>query len=127
MGKMKAIKTNDLIKMRQTYLEDEKARVVRNALTNNDIAKISNVFEASAENPNLFSIDIETMPVTNQMSSGRCWIFSALNVLREEIAKKYKIKEFELSQNYVAFYDKLEKVNYFLEASLQMTSPQHLE
>ena len=119
MGKMKAIKTNDLRKMRQTYLEDEKARVVRNALTNNDIAKISNVFEASAENPNLFSIDIETMPVTNQMSSGRCWIFSALNVLREEIAKKYKIKEFELSQNYVAFYDKLEKVNYFLEASLQ--------
>ena len=119
MGKMKAIKTNDLSKMRNTYLKDEKARVVRNALTNNDISKISNVFEASIENPNLFSIDIETMPVTNQMSSGRCWIFSALNVLREEMAKKYHIQEFELSQNFVAFYDKLEKVNYFLEASLQ--------
>lgn len=119
MTKMKAIKVSELTKMRENYLQNDKARVVRNALTNNDIAKISNVFEATADNPNLFSIDIETMPVTNQMSSGRCWIFSALNVLREEMAKKYQIKEFELSQNYVAFYDKLEKVNYFLEATLQ--------
>lgn len=119
MTKMKPIKAQDLNKMRNAYLANEKARIVRNALTNNDIAKISNVFEASVDNPNLFSIDIETMPVTNQMSSGRCWIFSALNVLREEIGHKYQIKEFELSQNYVAFYDKLEKVNYFLEASLQ--------
>lgn len=119
MAKMKAILPKELAGMRKAYLENEKARIVRNALTSNDIAKISNVFEATMENPNLFSIDIPTMPVTNQMNSGRCWIFSALNVMREIIAKKYKIENFELSQNYVAFYDKLEKVNYFLEASLQ--------
>jgi bleomycin hydrolase len=116
---MKQIELNELEELRNDYLEDTKARVVRNALTNNDVSTISSVFEATMDNPNLFSIDIETMPVTNQQASGRCWIFSAMNVLREMIAKKYNIEKFELSQNYIAFYDKLEKVNFFLECAIQ--------
>lgn len=116
---MKPIRQSDLARMNETYLQDDKARIVRNACVKNDLNQISNVFDASVDNPNLFSIDIPTMPVTNQMASGRCWIFSGLNVLREMMAKKYKIEKFELSQNYVAFYDKLEKINYFLEAFLQ--------
>ena len=116
---MPAIKVSEVKKLKSAYLKDEKARVVKNALTLNDLSKISRVFEASNANPNLFSIDIKTMPATNQMSSGRCWIFSALNVMRESIAKKYKIENFELSQNYVAFYDKLEKVNWFMECIIQ--------
>ena len=119
MTKMKAIKAADLKKMRENYLADDKARIVRNALTNNDIGTISNSLDSTVDNPYIFSIDIKTMPVTNQMSSGRCWIFSALNVLREMIAAKYHIEKFELSQNYIAFYDKLEKINYFMEVMLQ--------
>ena len=95
------------------------ARVVRNALTVNDLGGISHVFDATAANPDYFSINIKTLPVTNQMASGRCWLFASLNVLREIIVKKYKIDgQFELSQNYMAFYDKLEKANFFLEAAL---------
>ncbi len=116
---MKPIELNELETLRKDYLSDTKARVVRNALTNNDITTISNVFESTIDNPNLFSIDIETLPVTNQQASGRCWIFSSMNVLRNMIAKKYQIEEFELSQNYIAFYDKLEKINFFLESVLQ--------
>lgn len=116
---MKPIELSELETLRKDYLNDTKARVVRNALTNNDISTISNVFEATIDNPNLFSIDIETLPVTNQQASGRCWIFSSMNVLRNMIAKKYHIEEFELSQNYIAFYDKLEKINFFLESVLQ--------
>ena len=119
MKKMSAVSAADLDRMKKAYLQNEKARVVRNALTTNDIASISRVLEASAASPNMFSIDIKTMPVTNQMQSGRCWIFSALNVLREMMAKKYHIDKFEFSQNYIAFYDKLEKVNFFMEAVLQ--------
>ena len=115
---MKPITAEQLSNLRESYLEDGKARVVRNALTKNDIASISRVFEAECANPNLFSINLKTMPVTNQEASGRCWIFSAMNVLREIIAKKYGIREFELSQNYVAFYDKLEKANWFMECIL---------
>ncbi|MBQ1326362.1 MAG: C1 family peptidase [Solobacterium sp.] len=113
---MNPITLEELEQMRQTYLADPKARVVRHAAMKNDINQIARVFEAEADNPDLFSINIKTMPATNQMASGRCWIFSSLNVMREMIAKKYSIEKFELSQNYVAFYDKLEKINYCLEA-----------
>lgn len=119
MTSMKSISAKDLAGMRSTYAKNEKARVVRNALTKNDISTISRVFEAEAANPNVFSINIKTMTATNQKQSGRCWIFSSMNVLREIIAKRYKIKEFELSQNYIAFYDKLEKANWFMESTLQ--------
>ena len=56
------------------------------------------------------------MKVTNQRSSGRCWIFAATNVFRIAIMQKYNIKNFELSQAYLFFWDKVEKANYFLEA-----------
>ncbi len=116
---MKEISIKELESMNEAYLKNEKARVVRNALTVNDLAGISRVFESAAANPNYFSIDIKTLPVTNQMHSGRCWLFASLNLLREMIVKKYKIEgQFELSQNYMAFYDKLEKANFSREASL---------
>jgi bleomycin hydrolase len=52
--------------------------------------------------------------ITDQHNSGRCWIFAFLNVIRIPMIKKYKLKDFEFSQNYLFFYDKLEKANYFL-------------
>jgi bleomycin hydrolase len=52
---------------------------------------------------------------TNQKASGRCWGFAALNLMRINLAKKYNLQNFEFSQSYFMFYDKLEKSNYFLE------------
>ena len=49
------------------------------------------------------------------MKSGRCWLFAALNMLREVAADRLKVDSFELSQNYLSFYDKLEKANNVLE------------
>lgn len=66
--------------------------------------------------PMTFSIDLCSSAVTNQKSSGRCWIFAAMNVLREAVAKNCGMEEMELSQNYIAFWDKFEKINYFLES-----------
>ena len=111
---MKSITRQDLNALRKNYLADDVSRIVRNALTDRDLETAASVFEAKNANPNIFSVEIETMPATNQKASGRCWIFSALNVLREMIAKKYNIRSFELSQNYIAFYDKLEKCNWFM-------------
>lgn len=65
-----------------------------------------------------FSIDLCSSKVTNQLASGRCWIFAAMNVLREAVAKNCNMENLELSQNYIAFWDKFEKINYFLEAIL---------
>jgi bleomycin hydrolase len=66
-----------------------------------------------------FSVDIPTMKATSQNHSGRCWLFAATNVLREIVAKKKNIAEFELSQSYLAFWDKFERCNYMLEAAIE--------
>ncbi|KAI8321709.1 aminopeptidase C [Martensiomyces pterosporus] len=54
-------------------------------------------------------------PITNQKSSGRCWLFAGLNMLRQGMMKEKNLEELELSQPYLFFYDKLEKSNWFLE------------
>ena len=66
------------------------------------------------------------MPITNQKSSGRCWIFAALNVARREVIDKYKLKDFEFSQNYLFFWDKLERINYNLNRIIE-TKEQNIE
>ena len=57
--------------------------------------------------------------VTNQKSSGRCWLFAALNVIRRPMMEKYLLKDFEFSQNYLFFWDKLERFNYNLECIIE--------
>ncbi|XP_030078231.1 bleomycin hydrolase [Microcaecilia unicolor] len=65
------------------------------------------------------SVATEGKPVTNQKSSGRCWIFSCLNVMRLPFMKKFNIEEFEFSQSYLFFWDKVERCYYFLNAFIE--------
>lgn len=59
-------------------------------------------------------IDTEGKPITNQKNSGRCWIFATLNVIRTAFMKQHNLDEFEFSQAYLFFWDKVERCNYFL-------------
>ncbi|MBE6110693.1 MAG: peptidase C1, partial [Erysipelotrichaceae bacterium] len=68
---MKPITMDTLEQLRSAYCADAKAKVVRNALTKNDITLISRSFEAENSNPHIFTIDLKTMPATAQMASGR--------------------------------------------------------
>lgn len=113
------IEIKEIEKLQKKYEKDDKASVLRHALSSHALNEVVHNEMRDRENLNLFSLDLETMPVTNQMQSGRCWIFSALNVLREVAAKKYNVEELEFSQNYVAFYDKLEKANWFMNCAIQ--------
>ncbi len=113
---MKKIEVKDLQKLKSNYEEKPVQQALKRVLMKNDLA---NLFDKQEQRPLTqfrFSNEIKTMSVTFQKQSGRCWIFAGLNVLREIVAKKYEIKEFELSQNYTAFWDKFEKINYFIEA-----------
>ncbi|KAI3353901.1 hypothetical protein L3Q82_005108 [Scortum barcoo] len=65
------------------------------------------------------SIPTEGKPITNQKNSGRCWIFSCLNVMRLPFMKKFNIEEFEFSQSYLFFWDKIERCYYFLQACVE--------
>lgn len=72
--------------------------------------------EAARKMEHTFSVDLHPTAVTSQKASGRCWIFAAMNVLREIVARNCNMERVELSENYVAFWDKFEKINYFLES-----------
>ena len=90
-----------------------------NALTNNEINKLALNREFLKKHNNYFSNKIETKGIADQENSGRCWLFAGLNVLRPAIIKKYNLDEFEFSQSYLSFWDKLEKANFFLEYVIQ--------
>lgn len=129
MTKMVEISAQDLVSLQQRYQDSDKSSVIRRALAENDLTTIAKVDEAKAKLPNVFNVEIKTHGITSQFQSGRCWLFSATNVLREALIDRYHIEgNFELSQNYLAFYDKLEKANWFMEcALLEIDSPYHSE
>ena len=68
------------------------------------------------ENVHVYSHKVEEVkPVTNQKSSGRCWLFAALNVARQPFVKHYNLEDFEFSQAHLFYWDKIERANYFLQ------------
>ena len=94
-------------------------KVAMNAVTSCGVnAAAKNVF-AVRNHPNSFSVEVDAGKVCNQKQSGRCWMFASYNVMRLEVMKKLNLEEFELSQNYPLFWDKLEKSNYFLENMIE--------
>jgi len=95
--------------------DDPHRQVLKHAIINNGINNVSINHESVVNMLYTFSEEIKTGKITSQKKSGRCWLFAGLNLFRQKIAKEYKIKDFELSENYPLFWDKLEKANYFLE------------
>lgn len=113
--------TKDLLKNFNTEYNSSKLNTaVRHALFNQDINDASKVMENGINLVDRFNIEIKTLPVTNQKHTGRCWIFSGLNTLREITAKNLSLANFEFSQNYTAFFDKLEKANFFMETVIEL-------
>ncbi len=108
--------TSEKTKSYAEHYKQEKNVVIANAITKNAINDVVLNGEALRRTQHMFSNEITTLKVTNQKSSGRCWIYAGLNVLRESLTKSLNLEEFEFSQNYVAFWDKYEKCNYFLQS-----------
>ncbi|HHJ51980.1 MAG TPA: aminopeptidase, partial [Caldithrix abyssi] len=72
--------------------KDTAFKAIVNAASNNDISKLVVNRERVGKVDSYFAHRIKTDGVTNQKSSGRCWLFSALNVLRPSIIKAHKMK-----------------------------------
>ena len=112
--------TPDVIQeISQSFKMDTSTRALMNALTNNEIKKLALNRQMYVAHDNLFNHKIKTKGITNQKSSGRCWLFAGLNTMRPKVIEKYKLKEFEFSQPYLFFWDKFEKANTFLELIIQ--------
>ena len=97
-------------------------KALRNAMNSTPI----NVLAASAEKIAMidthFSNEVKTVGRTDQKSSGRCWLFTGLNVLRARMIQKHNLGAFTFSQNYLFFYDQLEKANLFLQGIIDTRS-----
>jgi bleomycin hydrolase len=119
MPNEKAISPDMLRAFSDHYGQHLPHRVAQNAIIKNGIRNVATNNSSFIEMKYQFSIEIPTSIATNQKQSGRCWMFAGLNILREIIAKKYNLENFEISQNYLMFWDKLEKANFFLESTLE--------
>src|SRR5215475_4296570 len=91
-------------------------RLMQNAVTQTPVGDIALDRRIVTGIDHSVSNLLDDWKVTNQKKSGRCWMFAGLNLLRVGAAAKLGVKDFEFSQNYVLFWDKFERANFFLEA-----------
>ena len=117
------ISNTDLQNWENEYNNDSNNKLLENIISNNALSKIQGIrINNQSYNPVYNYKVTPELKVTNQKSSGRCWLFAALNVMRREVAKKYNLDNFELSQSYLFFWDKLERMNYNLECIIKSKS-----
>lgn len=101
--------------LRSEFDADGTSRLAMNAVTAAGIDKVARNYDRARLLQRRFSTTVDNGEATHQDRSGRCWLFSSLNVARFIAKKNMNLKEFEFSQNYAMYYDKLERVNYFLK------------
>ena len=111
-----AITPEMLSEIRGAYQGSASDKAVRNALNTTALNTLALNAENSATPDTHFSDRVPTKGITNQKQSGRCWLFTGLNVLRAAAISKYDLGEFQFSQSYCFFWDQLEKCNLFLQA-----------
>ena len=116
----KNISLSDIKKYKNKFLKNNKNTASRNALIKNDLNTVSLNWENYSKINHHFSNLIKKeLPATDQKASGRCWGFAGLNLMRLKVVENLDLPNFEFSQNYFMFCDKLEKANYFLENIIQ--------
>jgi bleomycin hydrolase len=113
------LNTQDLELLRKDFSASPAYRLAQNAVTRVSVDDVSINREIVNSTDHSLSVLLDDWKVTNQQRSGRCWLFAGLNLLRVGAMKKMKLKDFEFSQNYAMFWDKIERANYFLEAVIE--------
>lgn len=103
---------NEISKARLTTAAD---RALANAIASNSIDNLALNHANAGELDTYFSVETPSQSITDQQSSGRCWMFSGMNVLRADFAKRTDSLTVDFSQSYLFFWDQLEKANLFLQ------------
>ncbi len=109
----------ELEQLRKDFSANPAYRLAQNAVTRVTVDDVAINREIVAGIDHSLSTTLDDWKVTNQEKSGRCWLFAGLNLLRVDVMRETGLKNFEFSQNYAMFWDKLERANYFLEAMIE--------
>ena len=114
-----ALTDDALARYREDFAANPAHRMAQNTVTRVPIDDVALDHAIATSIQHTFSHHLDDWAVTNQKQTGRCWMFAALNLFRVGAMRKMNLKDFEFSQNYPLFWDKLERANYFLEAILE--------
>ncbi|XP_066261298.1 bleomycin hydrolase isoform X1 [Euwallacea similis] len=114
---IKGVLTKEVFdKFKKAFLAEDKNLLAQNVCTKQDPFELALSRKVVENTQHVFNtkIEAEAKPMTNQKSSGRCWLFAALNVIRLPVIKHFNLEDFEFSQGYLFYWDKLERCNFFL-------------
>ncbi len=110
--------TADVLDQLQGQNEAASDKAIRNAMAQVSIATLASDMSALQRGDTHFTYRVPNKGITDQQSSGRCWLFSGMNVLRSKAINQHGLGSLELSQVYLFFYDQLEKANLFLQGCI---------
>ena len=112
-----------LQQMEKQQAQQPLSRGLFNAIAQNNIDDLAKNFQNQGDIDTHFSIETPKQSIHDQKSSGRCWLFSGLNVLRADFAKRHQdTLAVEFSHDYLFFYDQLEKANLMLQGVIDHAS-----
>ena len=104
---------------RDDFASDPRNRLMQNTVTQRDVNEVALDHRIATEATHTFSTLLDEWAPTQQGNSGRCWLFSGLNLFRVDTMNSLKTRRFEYSQNYMMFWDKVERANFILEAVIE--------
>ena len=110
------IGAEELQQIKGSFVKDANTSALQNMLTqDNNIKNKTLNWDLQGKIDHYFKYRVNVKGITNQYSSGRCWMFTSMNVLRPSVMEKYNVANFDFSHNYNYFWDIFEKSNLFLE------------
>lgn len=106
------------------YNEDTQNKVIEKNITEKGLEAACISGEVIKENERIFNIELPDCKRQDQSESHRCWIYAGLNTLKYNISKNLNIdiNELDLSTNYIAFFDRLEKANKAYENAINLNN-----
>ena len=104
---------------RDDFASDPRNRLMQNTVTQRDVNEVALDRDIVTNATHTFSTLLDEWSPTQQGNSGRCWLFSGLNLFRVDTMKTLNTRQFEYSQNYMMFWDKVERANFVLEAVIE--------
>jgi bleomycin hydrolase len=108
-----------LTELRRGFEANPAYKLAMNAVTQTPVDDVALNRKVVTNTDFTFSHWLDDWAVTHQKMSGRCWMFAGLNLFRVGAMNKMKLNDFEFSQNYTLFWDKIERANYFLESIIE--------
>ena len=113
------LRSEDLVGLADDFASDSRNRLMQNTVTQRDVNEVALDRRIVTNATHTFSTVLDDWSPTQQGASGRCWLFSGLNLFRVDTMDSLNVRQFEFSQNYMMFWDKVERANFILESVIE--------